>query len=307
MPMKTVEDVKKFWNVEACGTQLVDAPPNTADFFANYRKLRYSSEWHLPTIVPFQEMKNKRVLEIGCGNGADGTMFAQHGAIYTGVDLTKAAVDATSQHFHFLGLKGKFQCENAEKLSFPDNNFDCVYSHGVLHHTAHLSTAIQEVRRVLVPNGRAIIMLYHRHSFNYYVRIMGYMRLRLLFIVLSRFFRWQKDKDLLDAQLSGIRGNLNPKIWDVHYHNFLKEGWSYFSAKSFVHHATDGPECPFAFVFSRSEIKKIFFDFNINSIKIAHFPISSRKGLRWFPKAIESWLASIMGWYLFVDATKPAR
>ncbi|PIO48100.1 MAG: hypothetical protein CMR00_06450 [[Chlorobium] sp. 445] len=43
---------------------------------------------------------------------------------------------------------------------------------GVLHHTPNPINAFNEVYRVLKPGGKAIIMLYHKHSFNYYVRIM---------------------------------------------------------------------------------------------------------------------------------------
>src|SRR6185503_17179971 len=101
--------------------------------------------------VPFASARGKSVLEIGCGNGADGTMFASNGADYTGVDLTEEAVEATRAHFEALGLNGRFQRENAEHLSFADNTFDVVYSHGVLHHTPHPETAFREVHRVLKP------------------------------------------------------------------------------------------------------------------------------------------------------------
>ncbi len=53
-------------------------------------------------------------------------------------------------------------------LDFPDDTFDVVYSHGVLHHTVDTEKAIAEVRRVLKPGGEAIIMLYNRISwFNF--------------------------------------------------------------------------------------------------------------------------------------------
>src|ERR1700736_6312624 len=117
-------------------------------------------------------------------------MFAKNGADYTGVDLTDAALAATRKHFDVLGLDGSFQRENAEALSFHNDTFDWVYSHGVLHHTPNPQNAIHEVWRVLKPNGRAIIMLYHKSSFNYYVRIMLYMRVRVLLKILSRFGKW---------------------------------------------------------------------------------------------------------------------
>ena len=91
-------------------------------------------------------------------------------------------------------------------------SFDWFYSHGVLHHTPDIQRAIDEVWRVLKPNGRTIIMLYHKHSFNYFVRIMTYMRLRVLLKILSRVGNWKRDREpLATNQMVGLRGNQNPQ------------------------------------------------------------------------------------------------
>jgi ubiquinone/menaquinone biosynthesis C-methylase UbiE len=150
--------VHDFWNTEACGTHFVERASHDREFFEKFREYRYRTEWHIPLLVPFAEAKGRKVLEIGIGNGADAVMFASQGADYTGVDLTEAALDATRRHFAVMGLPGTFQQENAEQLSFPDESFDWVYSHGVLHHTPNTQQAIDQVYRVLKPGGRAIII-----------------------------------------------------------------------------------------------------------------------------------------------------
>lgn len=299
----TVQKVSAFWNTEACGTHFVQEFTDERDFYEKFREHRYRTEWHIPELVPFAAAKGKNVLEIGTGNGADGAMFAMNGAHYTGVDLTEAALQATRKHFEVLGLPGRFERENAESLSFPDENFDWVYSHGVLHHTPNTQRAIDEVWRVLKPDGRAIIMLYHKRSFNYVVRIMTYMRLRVLAKVLSRIGRWQTDRAHLAADaINGLRGNQDPKIWDIHYQNFLRKGWSYLRARNFVHHCTDGPECPVAFAFTTSEARQLFSKFRNVDFRVAHFPL--RKYWARFPFPLEKSLASRIGWYLFIFATK---
>ena len=301
---RSVPDVRAFWDTEACGSHFVDAEKGTPEFYKEYRYFRYCVEWHIPLLVPFSETKNKSVLEIGCGNGADGTLFAQAGARYTGVDLTHAAVDSARKHFGVLGLQGNFQIENAERLSFPDEHFDFVYSYGVLHHTANPTKAFSEVRRVLKPGGKAVLMLYHRRSFNYYARILGYMRARVLWKILSRLGRFSNDRAHLAARLSGVRGNREPLVWQVHYENFLKSGWPYLRAVNFVHHATDGPECPFAYVYTRKSIRQIFSDFSRVDTVVAHFPLRKYFIGKWIPLSFEKRLASWMGWYLFAYLTK---
>lgn len=295
--------VRAFWNTEACGTHFVERCASDKEFYERFREQRYRIEWHLPLLVPFTAVRGQKILEIGTGNGADGVMFAMNGAIYTGVDLTEAALEATRKHFEVLGLRGVFQQENAERLSFPDESFDMVYSHGVLHHTPSPPVAIAEVWRVLKPGGRAIVMLYHKRSFNYYFRIMMYMRLRVLVTILGRMRRWSTDREGVQADgLVGLRGNEDPGIWELHYRNFLREGWGYLKPSNFVHHGTDGPECPVAFAFSQREARKLFARFSAVRMCAAHFPL--QKYHAWIPFQVEKWLAPRIGWYLFIFATK---
>jgi len=294
--------VQAFWGTEACGSHFVAAQRETLEFYENYRQFRYRTEWHIPLLVPFAEQKGRKVLEIGCGNGADGVMFARAGAEYTGVDITNAAIQATRTHFRAIGLKGTFQIENAERLSFSDESFDFVYSHGVLHHTPRPDSAFAQLHRVLKPGAKAVLMLYHKHSFNYYVRIMAYMRLRVLLRILSRAGRFGQDRAQLRDEPDGVRGKKDTSVWQIHYENFLRHGWSSLAAKNFVHHATDGPECPYAFVYTRASARKFFCNFSRVEMKVAHFPL--RKYLRWIPLRAEKLLASRMGWYLFIYLTK---
>jgi len=301
----TLAAVHSFWNTEACGTHFVREFADEKEFYEKFRAYRYRTEWHIPLLVPFAETKGKRVLEIGTGNGADGAMFALNGAVYTGVDLTQTALDATRKHFEVLGLAGTFQKENAEQLSFADESFDLVYSHGVLHHTPKTQAAINEVHRVLKAGGQAIVMLYHRHSFNYHVRIMTYMRIRVLLKILSRFGRWSGDREnARSLPVSGVRGNIDRKIWEIHYHHFLREGWRYIRAGNFVHHCTDGPECPIAFVFSKPAARQLFSRFRDVQMRVAHFPLNRYPLGKWIPFGVEKFLASKIGWYLFIFASK---
>jgi SAM-dependent methyltransferase len=50
------------------------------------------------------------------------------------------------------------------ELPFADAAFDLVASIGCLHHTGDLFGAVQEVRRVLRPGGRLVLMVYNARS-----------------------------------------------------------------------------------------------------------------------------------------------
>jgi len=165
------ERVRAFWQAHPCGTKFSDAEIGTREFFARIEAHRYAKEWHIPEAADFAGARGLRVLEIGCGLGTDGVRFAKAGADYTGVDLTDAAIELARKRFELSGLRGELRVSDAENLDFADESFDLVYSHGVLHHTPDIARAVSEIHRVLKPGGRAIVMLYHRDSYNYRVGI----------------------------------------------------------------------------------------------------------------------------------------
>ncbi|SLM33146.1 hypothetical protein MTBBW1_900013 [Desulfamplus magnetovallimortis] len=108
----------------------------------------------------------KEFLEVGCGMGTDTVVFAKHGFNVKGVDITEAHLALAEQLFALFDMQGEFIHGNAEKLPFDDNSFGAVYSFGVLHHTLNTDRAIKEIYRVLMPEGRAVIMLYNKWSLN---------------------------------------------------------------------------------------------------------------------------------------------
>src|ERR1700749_435594 len=165
------ERVRAFWQEHPCGTKFSGAEVGSRGFYEAVEEHRYRTEWHIPEAAGFEKAKGLRVLEIGCGLGTDGARFARAGAVYTEVDLTEAAVSLARRRFELEGLQGDFRVADAEALEFGDESFDLVYSHGVLHHTPDARAAVKEVRRVLKPGGRAVVMLYHRDSYNYRVNI----------------------------------------------------------------------------------------------------------------------------------------
>src|ERR1051325_2347714 len=159
------ERVRAFWQAHPCGTKFADAEVGSRAFFEAVEEHRYRTEWHIPEAAGFDRKTGLRVLGIGCGVGTDGARFARPGAVYTGVDLTEAAVSLARRRFELEGLPGEFRAAGGEALGCADERCDLVYSHGVLHHTPDARTAVKEVHRVLKPGGRAVVMLYHRNSY----------------------------------------------------------------------------------------------------------------------------------------------
>ncbi|MFN2579052.1 MAG: class I SAM-dependent methyltransferase [Pyrinomonadaceae bacterium] len=287
------ERVRAFWQTHPCGTKFSDAGIGTPEFFERVEAHRYSKEWHIPVAANFAATHGLKVLEIGCGMGTDGAQFARAGADYTGVDLTEAAVDLARKRFALSRLDGEFRVSDAEKLDFDDESFDLVYSHGVLHHTPDIQAAVREIHRVLKPGGRAVIMLYHRGSYNYRIGIR----------VLRR-----AGAGLLKSE-SGIKivhrltGEPVDSLRD--HAASLRNANGNFSDAELLNQSTDGAGNPLARVYSRSDARTLFSDFRHVELR-AYFLNKRFIPLigNFLPRSIESALASRWGWHLWIYAAK---
>jgi ubiquinone/menaquinone biosynthesis C-methylase UbiE len=290
----TLKDrVRAFWQENPCGTKFADAPPGSRRFYELVEEHRYQKEWHIPSAAGFSQSKNLNVLEVGCGLGTDGAQFAKAGAIYTGIDLTDAAVDLARQRFELFQLPGTFRVADAERLDFPDNSFDIVYSHGVLHHTPDTAAAVREVHRVLRPGGKAVVMLYHRNSYNYRVNISMLRRTGV------QLLRWNAGVKLVHL----LTGEPEESLKD--HARQLKNQSEYLTSEEFLSRNTDGADNPLARVYSRSEARELFKDFG--RVELRTYFLNKR----WLPvlgpllpRSLESQIASRWGWHLWIYATK---
>lgn len=285
--------VREFWQNHPCGTKFTDAQPGSRAFYELVEQHRYEKEWHIPEAAGFDQSENLKVLEIGCGLGTDGAQFAKAGADYTGIDLTETAVDLARRRFELFNLPGTFRVEDAERLNFPDNSFDLVYSHGVLHHTPDTAAAVREVHRVLRPGGRAAVMLYHRDSYNYRVNISILRRVGI------HLLRW----DLGLAIVRLFTGEPEDSLRE--HARCLRSEPTYLGSQEFLNRNTDGAGNPLARVYSRAEARELFKDFSKVELRTYFF------NKRWLPilgpilpRSLESRLASRWGWHLWIYATK---
>ena len=170
-----------FWD-ELCGSALarslgiLDVSPESLERF-DQAYLGYYP--YLPQYVLREELKDKRVLEIGLGFGTLGNFIALHGCDYFGLDIALNPVRMMRYRLDLLEAARLRGCSQGSALALPfaDNYFDYVYSIGCLHHTGNLSLAVKELHRVLKPGGKAIVMLYNKASFRRLINV-GWMRMR---------------------------------------------------------------------------------------------------------------------------------
>ena len=165
------QEISDFWSAQLNNEIFLRDYPwisrGSKDYFDIILAARQRFIYYFADMITFLKTSpNTRLLEVGCGMGTDAFVFAREGFHVTGIDLASAHLELAKQLFSLYGLSGDFALGNAEELPFPSGRFGSAYSFGVLHHTPDTGMAIQEIYRVLEPGGRAVLMLYHRHSLN---------------------------------------------------------------------------------------------------------------------------------------------
>jgi ubiquinone/menaquinone biosynthesis C-methylase UbiE len=177
------------------------------------------------------EIIGKTCLEIGSGSGAHSALMKSKGASVISVDITIERCVSTYKKLTLInGADSLVVNCNAENIPIKDESLDFVYSNGVLHHADNTKRCINEVHRVLKPNGRAIISLYCRQSAEYYFNLIPKA------IIFGSIFKHKKEANWLGEITEGKTKYTNIKN-------------------------------PITRVYNKSEIKDLFSNFKLISLR----------------------------------------
>jgi ubiquinone/menaquinone biosynthesis C-methylase UbiE len=111
---------------------------------------------NIEKIVDGLDVRDKRVLDVGCGIGGPAFILAgAHGANVVGTDLEPHLIEIAKERAkkHELGEKIYFRVVEPGPLTFPDESFDFVVSSGAFTQIADKLGMFKEVLRVLKPGG----------------------------------------------------------------------------------------------------------------------------------------------------------
>jgi ubiquinone/menaquinone biosynthesis C-methylase UbiE len=292
---KDTEDIRQFWNENPVGSNFIDYEKDKS-FYSKYDEFRYRTEGHILHELDAIDFRGKKTLEIGLGQGADSMQIIDRGALYYGIDLTEESVRRVKERFRLFDRNYcEVQVANAEKIPYEDNSFDIVYSHGVIHHSPRIGLIVEEIHRILKPGGQAVIMLYHKNSFNYHVSIALLRRMGLLMIQIFPF---------LDKLASKLTGEGVERI-RRHKYYLKKEGRAYFRMKNFLHKSTDGPDNIYSSVWTKKTANQLFSSFRTTSCYVHFLNERHLLGIQYLlPGSFKKTLAGRYGWHLWIKAIK---
>jgi ubiquinone/menaquinone biosynthesis C-methylase UbiE len=101
-------------------------------------------------------LEGKRILDVGCGVGAFVRRLREFSHDVHGVDIDEERVREGTAQVPNLALS------LGEYLPFAEETFDVVLLHEVIEHVTDDVATLREVRRVLKPNGRAVVFCPNR-------------------------------------------------------------------------------------------------------------------------------------------------
>ena len=119
------------------------------------------------------DVRDKKVVDLGCGSGEKLIPLAVRGADVIGIDLSPDLVELASQRFeNYLVAedgcrdcrcpivsknKVQFKVGSAYATGLPDESVDVVFALALFHHLEDLERTRKEIQRILRPNGFLVL------------------------------------------------------------------------------------------------------------------------------------------------------
>tara|TARA_B100000965_G_C19587976_1_gene756667 strand:+ start:675 stop:1550 length:876 start_codon:yes stop_codon:yes gene_type:complete len=159
----------------------------TTQFENKNKKVKSSKNFYLRTGKENLDFEGKKVLDAGVGSGRYAIIPLIEGAEVWGVDFSDAYLVAAENLKKF----SKFTSMQADiaMLPFASNQFDYIYTFGVIHHSPDPEACLKELYRVLKPGGELCVTVYPSFGIYYTSRfirkITTRIPIKLLYILTS--------------------------------------------------------------------------------------------------------------------------
>jgi SAM-dependent methyltransferase len=129
-------------------------PPSVVARYTECRKPWLPPEFHFYALG---DVRGKRILDVGCGDGGNSILLALKGACVVGVDISSRAIDAAKQRaaLHGISERVAFFATPFELFVPPDGEkFDVVCGWSALHHLIPvLDSMLARIVDLIRPDG----------------------------------------------------------------------------------------------------------------------------------------------------------
>ncbi len=171
-------------------------------------------------------LKDKQILDIGCGGGILTESFALEGAVVTGIDMAEEGLEVAKLHLLESGLKVDYQKIYVEKFARQNTKkFDIITCLEMLEHVPDPGSIIKACGELVKPDGQVFFSTINRNAKSYLFAIIGaeYI-LKLLpqgthdwnkFIQPSEIDKWARASSLSLKGMTGIVYNPLTKTYKL--------------------------------------------------------------------------------------------
>ena len=114
-----------------------------------------SREYYIDYLSEFTSISNKRVLEVGCGEGGNLLPFAEKGCEVTGIDLSAERISQADTFFESLNVKANFYVMDFFQMQCVDETekFDIILVHDVIEHIEQKDEFFNHIKQFVAPTG----------------------------------------------------------------------------------------------------------------------------------------------------------
>jgi ubiquinone/menaquinone biosynthesis C-methylase UbiE len=111
--------------------------------------------------------EDETILDIGCGRALDDIQLAKRKGRCFGLELSNRMIGFAREHVAESGVEVRLLRGAGEHLPFKERCFDKVFCKGAIDHFPDPNKAIDEIARILKPQGRAIITVANYESLSF--------------------------------------------------------------------------------------------------------------------------------------------
>ena len=127
------------------------------DYINGIMTLNMDKNWRKKVYNLTMEDKPEKIIDIASGTGDIALCFANDNVEVVGIDNASMMLDIANKKIAET-LNVKFQLEDAENMSFEDNTFDVATVGFGVRNFENLDQGLREIKRVLKPGKRLIIL-----------------------------------------------------------------------------------------------------------------------------------------------------
>ena len=192
---------------------------------SEFKPLHEINPLRLAWIDDLATLKDKRVLDVGCGGGILAEAMTIKGAHVTGIDLAAKSLKVAELHQLESGVAVNYECISAEDLAArAPASFDVVTCMEMLEHVPDPASIVRACATLVKPGGHVFFSTINRNPKAYLFAVLGaeyilnllprgthdYMK----FIKPSELSRFCRTADLAVGELTGMHYNpLTNRYW----------------------------------------------------------------------------------------------